>query len=63
MLPFFPEAYPDELAFSIFARYHYLSGNISLKDTMIDLFDNKSACAIIDLPNRLDKLCNLLPLG
>lgn len=63
MIPFWPEPYPDELTYSIFARYHYLSCNISYKDTIHDLFGSKTACAVMDLPNRLQKLCEQLPDG
>ncbi len=38
MIPQFPVPYPDESAFSLACRYHVRSGNISLKDTMEDLF-------------------------
>lgn len=42
MLPFFPTPYPDELLYSVFARYHIRSGNIYVKDTFFDLFNKKS---------------------
>ncbi len=61
MLPFFPEPYSDELAYSIFARYHYLSCNTNFKETMKDLFGSTTACAVVDLPNRLQRLCDQLP--
>ncbi|MEG6512524.1 TnsD family transposase [Desulforamulus ruminis] len=63
MLPFFPEPHPDELLYSVFARYHIWSRNISYKDTVLDLFGTKSACAVMDLPNHLADLYKQLPLG
>lgn len=63
MLPFFPEPHPDELLYSVFARYHFLSRNISYKDTVLDLFGRKSACAVMDLPNHLADLYKRLPPG
>ncbi|MDF9408525.1 MAG: hypothetical protein A4E52_00162 [Pelotomaculum sp. PtaB.Bin013] len=63
MLPFFPTPYPDEILYSVFARYHMWSRNMSLKDTMMDLFGCKTACAVMDLPNRLEALYKRLPHG
>lgn len=61
-LPFFPHLYPDELLYSILARYHVLSQNVSLKETVNDLFNRHSASAVIDLPSNLYTLCeNLTP--
>lgn len=40
MVDFFPALYEDELLYSIIARYHYYSGNISPKDTASELFGN-----------------------
>lgn len=42
MLPFFSDPYPDELLYSAFARYHFYSGNIDLKDTLMELFGKNS---------------------
>lgn len=56
MLPYFPTLYKDELLYSWFARYHVHSANISPKQTMNELFGNKSSIAIPDLPIRLDEV-------
>lgn len=45
MISFFPTPYEDELLYSILARYHLRSGNISYVDTNKDLF-NKMAISI-----------------
>jgi len=59
-VPFFPTLYPDELLYGGLARYHIWSQNISLKATVDDLLGSRSASAVIDLPNNLDKLCKQL---
>jgi hypothetical protein len=56
MLPFFPTPYPDELLYSVFARYHLRSANDSFRATLIDLFGSPSACAVVGLPVRLAAL-------
>ena len=43
MIVFFPELYLDELAYSLFARYHVHSGNISFSSTARELFQTKDA--------------------
>lgn len=43
MIAFFPEPYPDELAYSLFARYHVHSGNMTFSATARDLFQSKDA--------------------
>jgi predicted transcriptional regulator len=53
--------YPDELLYSVFARYHIWSRNPSFKETMHDLFGSKTAYAIVDLPIRLNDLYKRLP--
>jgi len=59
-LLFFPTPYPDELLYSVLARYHFQSRNLSYKDTLWDLFGSSTACAVSDLPNRLSTLCSRL---
>lgn len=56
MLLFFPNSYPDELLYSLCARYHRLSCNLSNKSTVKDLFGTATACAIVDLPSHLGEL-------
>lgn len=57
MLSFFPTPYPDELLYSILARYHIRSGNKAAKTTMQELFGSRYAIATADLP------CNLAALA
>lgn len=57
MLSFFPKPYPDEILYSILARYHIRSGNTGIKLTMQELFNSNDAIATADLP------CNLAALA
>jgi Tn7-like transposition protein D/TniQ len=56
MLGFFPTAYPDELLYSLIARYHLRSGCISPKATLQELFGSTTTIATIDLPANLNDL-------
>lgn len=62
-LPFLPSPYPDELLYSVFARYHIWSQNIALKETMYDLFGHNTAIAVVDLPNNLQTVYEKLTPG
>jgi hypothetical protein len=61
MTSFFPAAYPDELLYSILARYHVRSGNISPKATLRELFGSTTITATVDLPSHLNALIQNLP--
>ncbi|MGF2011009.1 TnsD family Tn7-like transposition protein [Nostoc sp. DedVER01b] len=63
MLGCFPDSYPDELFYSICARFHDRVQYPSQRSTIRDLFQTKNAIAIFDLPSRLDKLIASLPAG
>jgi hypothetical protein len=63
VLIYFPRPYPDELLYSVCARYHYYACNYSCKDTTEELFGKKTACAVVDLPGHLQYLCDQLPTG
>ncbi|MCL6597493.1 MAG: TnsD family transposase [Alicyclobacillus macrosporangiidus] len=63
MLPFLRSPYPDELLYSVFARYHIQSRNPGFKDTMEDLFGTMTPSAVFDFPNRLQSLYERLPEG
>lgn len=63
MLTFFPEPYPDEILYSVFARYHLRSANSSFKDTLQDLFDSKTVIPTIDLPSHIGEVIKKLPHG
>lgn len=63
ILSFFPDPYPDELLYSVFARYHAWSYHESPKGTLDDLFGIRTITAIVDLPSNLGSLINNLPIG
>lgn len=63
MLFNFPTPYPDELLYSVIARYHIRSGNQAFKQTKHDVFNNKEVNAVYDLPTHLNILVhNLSPV-
>jgi len=57
----FPTQYPDELLYSVIARYHVRSGNTSPKATIEDLFDSRTAAAVVDMPCYINALYWNLP--
>ncbi len=61
MLTFFPAPYPDELLYSILARYHVRSGNTSSKMTMTELFNTDTVTAVVDMPSGLNVLAKRIP--
>ena len=63
MLPFFSDPYPDELLYSAFARYHFYSGNIDLKDTLMELFGKNSVVPSFEIGSHFQFLCDALGEG
>lgn len=63
MMTFFPIPYKDELLYSIFARYHIRSGNVSNKATQKDIYGTDSITAIIYLPSHIYRIMDNLPIG
>lgn len=61
MLPYFPPAYPDELLYSLLARFHRHVGESSPKRTLDTLFGNRSVRASIVLQGHLQALSERLP--
>lgn len=59
MMTFFPVPYEDEVLYSVLARYHVRSGNISYKATMRDLFGSTSVTAVIYITSSI--ICPLIP--
>ncbi|WP_083517306.1 TnsD family Tn7-like transposition protein [Alicyclobacillus shizuokensis] len=62
MVAFFPTPFPDELFYSVLARFHAKSGNISPKATIMDLYGTTTVTAVIDLPAHFDTLIEHLPV-
>jgi hypothetical protein len=61
MLPYFPPAYPDELLYSLLARFHRHVGETSPKRTLDALFGNRSVRAGVLLQGHLQELSEHLP--
>jgi hypothetical protein len=61
MLAYFPEIYPDELLYSVLARYHRHTGAVSPKQTLNDLFGNRNTIAGMELQGGLGNLSAHLP--
>lgn len=57
----FPTPYPDELLYSIIARYHIRSGNVFWKHTLEDLFGKRTISATAFLPSGIESLVQHLP--
>jgi hypothetical protein len=53
---YFPELYPDELLYSVCARYQSNIGCNAQKSYIEKLFDIRSCCAITDFPSHLSGL-------
>lgn len=62
MISFFPTPYPDELIYSVLARYYVRSSDTSPKAALDDLFGSNSVIATFDLPSHLEVLVSNLPL-
>ncbi|QIB27219.1 TnsD family Tn7-like transposition protein [Caloranaerobacter azorensis] len=63
MMTFFPIPYEDELLYSILARYHIRSGNISIKATLDDVYSKRSVSAVMDLPSHIERIIKNMPIG
>lgn len=58
MLHWFPTPYPDELLYSVLARYHIRSGNTSSVMTIKELYGTRNFRSVWDLPSNLNVLLN-----
>jgi hypothetical protein len=63
MIGFFPDPYPDELLYSICARYSSRVQYGQVKSVTSELFGTKCATAVIELPCYLDHFISVLPSG
>lgn len=61
MVHYFPPTYPDELLYSVLARYHWHVCSGSPKQTLTALFDNRSVRAGVALQTGLGPLSRRLP--
>lgn len=62
MLNSFPEPYPDELLYSVLARFHIRRGNTAAKTSLRELFGDAKIIPAYDLPCHMNKLVSNLPL-
>lgn len=63
MIGWFPTPYPDELFYSICARFQELAAYSSPRWVNEDLFGNSQITSVIDLPCHLGHLVSALPPG
>ena len=63
MIAFFPDPYPEELLYSVIARYQERVMVIDRKTALLDLFGTSNALAVIALPSHLGALVSNLPSG
>lgn len=61
MIMQFPTPYEGELLYSVIARYHLRSGNISWVHTLEDLFGKRTTNATALLPSNIHVLIERLP--
>ena len=54
MIGFIPELYPDELVYSVFARYYVYSGYSAYVDAAADLFSNKRTRPVPEFINAMN---------
>jgi transposase-like protein len=57
----FPTPYPDELLYSVIARYHIRSGNCFWKHTLEDIFGRRTISASVFFPSGIQSLIQRLP--
>lgn len=53
MIPVFPQPYPDEILYSVVARYHLISGNQLARQTMDELFGLRKKTLSPAIPQNL----------
>lgn len=63
MPAYFPAPYPDELLYSLLARYHRHMGSVSPKQTLDELFGFRDVVARLDMQGHLGSLSSHLPQG
>lgn len=63
MICIFPDPYPDELLYSVCARYHDIMQYPNSLIATNDFFGSGTISAVIDFPNRLEYLVSVLPPG
>lgn len=63
MIGCFPDPYPEELLYSVCARYSERVKYPNKNGILSELFGRKDTIAVVDLPNGLNHLISQLPPG
>ncbi|WP_190410519.1 MULTISPECIES: TnsD family Tn7-like transposition protein [Cyanophyceae] len=63
VISYFPDPAPDELLYSVCARFQNQVQYSDQKFVVKELFGTSNAIAVVDLPSHLDSLIAALPLG
>lgn len=63
LLEFFPDPYPDEILYSVWARYSDHVGYSYKADVLLELFGDRYLRPVLDLPCRLQSFVDNLPFG
>lgn len=61
MLGFFPTPYPDELLYSVCARYARRVKYPNREAAIVDLFGKRGLSAVLDFPTRIERLLSVIP--
>lgn len=61
MIGFFPEPYPNELLYSLCARYSERVSYPNKKTTVEELFGSIGVSAIVDFPSNINRFISVLP--
>src|SRR6266540_3941950 len=61
MMGHFPTPYPDELLYSICARFNDRACYPNKKAVLLELFGTPNAIAVVDLPGHLGRLIEAIP--
>lgn len=63
MIEYFPDPFPDEILFSVWARFSDITNYLTLSNVFKELFGSKRTKPIVDLPCRLGHFFEHLPFG
>src|SRR5216684_5349641 len=63
MIGHFPDPFPDELMFSLLARFAERMNYPARYTSLLELFGVRHGIPAIELPNKLDQLVSVLPPG
>lgn len=63
MIEFIPDPHPGEILYSVWARLCDYAHYPRREDVLCELFGNKNAVPVVDLPHHLDYFVANLPFG